>query len=97
MSLKSELCGKELIHYHMTNFRRFQTERVCRRQFQFDKNGRKGRKHYGKMRNCSLRAISPFPTVFSKGLFPRGVKRRHCVGMGKEKKVVEISLDLHAI
>ena len=27
-------------------------------------------------------AISPFPTVFSKGLFPRGVKRNHCVGMG---------------
>ena len=24
------------------------------------------RKHYGKRRNCSLRAISPFPTVFSK-------------------------------
>ena len=22
------------------------------------------------------------PTVFSKGLFPRGVKRCHCVGMG---------------
>ena len=25
--------------------------------------------------------ISPFPTVFSKGLFPMGVKRCHCVGM----------------
>ena len=33
-----------------------------------------GRKHCGKRRNCSLRAISPFPTAFSKGLFPRGVK-----------------------
>ena len=32
-----------------------------------------GRKHCGKRRNCSLRAISPFPTVFAKGLFPRGV------------------------
>ena len=40
-----------------------------------------GRKHCGKRRNCSLRAISPFPTVFSKGLFPRGVKRCHCVGI----------------
>ena len=29
-----------------------------------------------------LRAIFPFPTVFSKGLLPRGVKRCHCVGMG---------------
>ena len=41
-----------------------------------------GRKHCGKRRNCSLRAISPFPTVFSKGLFSRGVKRCHCVEMG---------------
>ena len=40
-----------------------------------------GRKHCGKRRNCSLRAISPFPTVFSKRLFPRGVKRCHGVGM----------------
>ena len=46
--------------------------------FKFDKNGRKLSiqvVNTGKMRNCSLRAISPFPTVFSKGLFPRGVKR----------------------
>ena len=33
-----------------------------------------GRKHCGKRRNCSLRAISPFPTVFSKGLFSRASK-----------------------
>ena len=33
-----------------------------------------GKKHSGKRRNCSLRAISPFPTVFSKGVFSRGVK-----------------------
>ena len=54
--------------------------------FKFDENARKlsktGRKHCGKSRNCSLRAISPFPTVFSKGLFPRGVKRCHYAGMG---------------
>ena len=28
-----------------------------------------GRKQCGKRRNCSLRAISPFPTVFSKGFW----------------------------
>ena len=54
-------------------------------KFKFDEKRKKviqtGRKHCGKRRNCSLRAISPFPTVFSKGLFPRGVKRCHCVGM----------------
>ena len=37
-----------------------------------------GRKHCGKRGNCSLRGISPFPTVFSKGLFPKGVKRSLC-------------------
>ena len=77
---------KCLTHYQTTNFRLFQTERVCRRQFQIGRKWQKvnqtGRKHCGKRRNCSLRAISPFPTVFSKGLFPRGVNRRHCVGMG---------------
>ena len=54
--------------------------------FKFDENGRKlsqmGGKHCGKRRNCLLQAISPFPTVFSKGLFPRGIKNCHCVGKG---------------
>ena len=47
--------------------------------FKFDENGKvfskKGRKHCGKRRNCSLRAISPFPTVFSKDLYYRYVKK----------------------
>ena len=35
----------------------------------FDAPGKQAfRKHCGKRRNCSLRAISPFPTVFSTGL-----------------------------
>ena len=76
---------KTLTHCQTANFRRFQTERVCRQQFQiwwkWQKVIQAGKKHCGKRRNCSLRAISPFPTVFSKGLFPRGVKRRHCAGM----------------
>ena len=38
-----------------------------------------GRKHWGKWRNCSLRAISSFPTLFSKGYFLRFVKSRDCV------------------
>ena len=75
-----------LTHYQMTNFRLFRTERVCRRQFQiwwkWQKVIQTGRKHCGKRRNCFLRAISPFPTVSSKGLFPRGIKRCYCVGMG---------------
>ena len=56
-----------------TNFGLFHTQRVCRRQFfLFHFKGRKfskvGTKHCGKRRNCSLRAISPVPTVFSKDL-----------------------------
>ena len=69
-----------------TNFRLFQTERVCRRQFQIWRKWQKaipmGRKHCGKRRNCSLRAISPFPTVFSKDLYCRHVKTRACLGKG---------------
>ena len=70
----------------MTNFRLFQTETVCRRQFQIGWKWLKvlqtGRKHCGKKRNCSLRAIFPFPTVFSKGLCCRHVKTRACLGKG---------------
>ena len=35
-------------------------------------------KHCGKRRNCLLRAISPFPTVFSEALDCRHVKPRAC-------------------
>ena len=38
------------------------------------------RKRCGKRRNFSLRAISPFPTVFSNDLYCRHVKARACLG-----------------
>ena len=41
-----------------------------------------GRKHCGKRRNCSLLAISSFPTVFSKGLYCRHVKNQGLFGKG---------------
>ena len=34
----------------------------------------KSRKHCGKRRKCWLPAFSPFPTMFSKAFFSRGVK-----------------------
>ena len=43
-----------------------------------------GRKHLGKRRNCSLRAISPFPTVFSKDFYYRHVKTMACLGRGQD-------------
>ena len=56
-----------------TNSRLFQTETVCRRQFliscKYQKVLQTGRKHCGKRSNCSLRAISPFPTVFKKKVY----------------------------
>ena len=54
--------------------------------FKFDENGqrvlKKGRKHCGKRKNCSVRALSPFPTVFSKDLYSIQVKTRACLGKG---------------
>ena len=51
--------------------------------FKCDENGRKLSKWVeNTVGKGEIAAISPFPTVFSKGLFPRGFKRCHCVGMG---------------
>ena len=64
----------------------FCTERVCRRQFwiwwKWQKVLLKDWKHCGKRRNCSFRAISPFPTVFSKDLYCKHVKTKACLGKG---------------
>ena len=51
--------------------------------FKFDENGRKFSKQVentGERRNCSLRAISPFRTVFTKGLHNRHIKTGACLG-----------------
>ena len=39
-------------------------------------------KHAGKKRKCWSPAFSPFPTMFSKVFFSRGVKSRNCVVKG---------------
>ena len=61
----------------------FQTERACRQQFHIRLKWQEvlqlDGKHCGKRRNCSLRAISPFPSVFSKHLHCR---HRACLGKG---------------
>ena len=50
--------------------------------FKFDENGTKnGRKHCGKRRNCSLRAFSPFPSVF-KRLLQQTRKNQGLYGTG---------------
>ena len=74
-----------LTHYQTTNFRLFQTETVCRRQFliwqKWQKVIQTGRKHCGKRRNCSLQAISPFPSVF-KRLVSQGRQKVSLCGNG---------------
>ena len=54
--------------------------------FRFDENGGKFSKsvgkHCGKRRNCSLRAISPFTTVFSKDLYLQTRKNQGLFGKG---------------
>ena len=93
--MQSDLCSKVSLS-QTANFRRFQTEKVCRRQFQIWRKWQKvtqmGRKLCVKRRNCSLRAISPFHTVISKGLFPRGIKTCHCVGMGYSLQLLGATL-----
>ena len=83
----------------MTNYRLFQIERVCRRQFQIRYQWQKvlktDRIHCGKTRNCSLRAISPFPTEFSKHLYYRHVKTRACLGKGLELPFSETIPSFH--
>ena len=53
-----------------------------------------GRKHCGKRENCSLRAIFPFPTMFSKGLFPRGIKGVIVWEWGREGNAINLDLTL---
>ena len=53
--------------------------------FKFDEHGSKFSKwveNTGKRRNCSLRAISPFHTVFSKDSYSKHVKTRACLREG---------------
>ena len=68
------------------NFRLFQSNRVskwhCWIWWRWQKVLKMGKKHRGKRRNCSLWAISPFPTVLSKDLYCRHVKTRACLGKG---------------
>ena len=44
-----------------------------------------GRKQCGKRKNCSLRAISPFPTVFSKTLVLQARKKKKKTGLVWER------------
>ena len=80
-----------LTHYQATNFRLFQTERVCRRQFQiwwkWQKVIQTGRKHGGKRRNCSLRAIFSFSQCFQR-LVSQGHQEELLCGNGLKTEII---------
>ena len=65
-----------LTHYQTTNFKLFQTERVCRQQFQILRKWQKviqtDRKHCGKRRTCEQFLL--FPQCFQKACFPGASK-----------------------
>ena len=83
---KPILTDFSITHYQTTNIRLFQSERFADDNFKFEENGRKLSKWIentvGKGEIARYEQFLLFPTVFSKGLFLRGVKRCHCVGMG---------------
>ena len=49
----------------------------------------------GKVRNCSSRAISPFPIVFSKDFYYRCVKTRACFGKASKSYIFVTYLTLY--
>ena len=51
----------------------------CERDLALSQTTSLGKKHCWIRRNCSLRAISSFPTLFSKDLYCRHVKPRACL------------------
>ena len=71
-----------LAHYQTTNFRLFQTERVCRRQFQISRNERKLSKQVentvGKGEIARDEQFLLFPQCFQKACFPGRQKVSLC-------------------
>ena len=61
-----------------TNYGHFQTQDIAGGDFKFDENGSK---FFKQVENTvGKREISPFATVFSKGIYCRHIKTRACLG-----------------
>ena len=79
------LFGKGLTHYQMTNFRQFQIERVCRRQFQIWRKRQKiiktDRKHWKKEKLLVTSNFSFSHSVF-KELVSQGRQKASLCGNG---------------
>ena len=78
----------------MTNFRLFQTERVCRRQFQIWRKWKKviqtGRKHCGKKEKLLVASNFSFPHSVFKRLVSQGRQKVSLCGNGLKCKVLSL-------
>ena len=74
----------ELTLFQATNLDSAKLKEFADDNFKFAENSKKFSKSaentVEKRRNCSLRAISPFPTVFLKDFYCRHVKTTACLG-----------------
>ena len=68
-----KIAESSLTHYQTTNFRLFQTEKVCNDNFKFDENGRKlpkwVEKTVGKGEIARYEQFLLFPQCFQKACF----------------------------
>ena len=82
--INNDIMCRQLTHYQRQISDSSQLKYFAEDNFKVKENGRKLSKPIedtvGKGEICSLRAISPFPSVF-KRLVSQGIKRCHCVGM----------------
>ena len=78
-----------LTHYQMTNFRLFQTERVCRRKFQIWRKWKKviqtGRKHCGKKGKLPVTSNFSFSHSVFKRLVSQGRQKGSLCGNGLKR------------
>ena len=78
VSILKACTNDNLTHYQTTNLRLFQTESVCRRNFQFDENGRKPYKRVentvGKGEIARYEQFLLFPQCFQKASFRGAAK-----------------------
>ena len=79
-------CVFNLTHYQTTNFRLFQTERVCRRQFHIRRKGQKViqtvRKHCGKKEKLLVTSNFSFSHSVFKRLVSQGRQKASLCGNG---------------
>ena len=79
---KRQLTLSQTINFYTSKLKEFADTNFKFDEFEWKKVFQMSRKHCEKRRSCLLRAISPFPTLFSKGLYCRHVNTRACLGKG---------------